>query len=233
MIHFTPQARLDASPSRGSRLVRSWFGVPAPTPDASLSIEMTPAPGELWLITGGSGAGKSTLLRSFRDRLGHVALDLQTCDPPEIPLADMCDEATLELWLERLARLGLGEVWSWLRTPAQLSDGQRWRLRLAWALRDVRRGVDPRVLVCDEFAAVLDRVSAMVVARSLRQELDRARGLVGAVVATSHDDLIDALDPDVIVECDFGRVELIHAVRKPASAEESPPRSRPGSPPAG
>jgi len=212
-----------------------WFGVPEPTPEASLSIDVTPAPGELWLITGASGAGKSTLLRSIRARLGHVALDLQACEPPEIPLADMCDEATLELWLERLTRLGLGEVWSWLRTPSQLSEGQRWRLRLAWAMRDLRRGVDPRMLVCDEFAAVLDRVSAVVVARSLRLELDHARGQVGAVVATSHDDLIEALDPDVIVECDFGRVELVRreAIRRPASAAGSPPRSRPESPPAG
>jgi hypothetical protein len=27
-------------------------------------------------------------------------------------------------------------------------------------------------------------------------------------VATSHDDLVGALDPDVVVACDFGRFEV-------------------------
>jgi ABC-type ATPase with predicted acetyltransferase domain len=227
----------DASIGPGSRLVRRWFDVPAPVDDVAHTIDASPAPGELWLITGASGAGKSTLLRSLRARSGWTTLDLHACEPPDIPLADMCDESTLELWLERLARLGLGEVWSWLRTPAQLSDGQRWRLRLAWAMRDLARDADPRILVCDEFAALLDRVSAIIVARSLRVEVDRSHRRVGAVVATSHDDLIDALDPDAIVECDFGAIELIRrdrsGVRTPASAAGSPPRSPPGSPPAG
>src|SRR5205085_438875 len=108
--------------------------------------------------------------------------------------------------LRSLSRVGLAEVWTYLRTPAELSEGQRWRLRLALALVSPTRC--PRtILACDEFAAKLDRVSASVVARTLRRTICGS-GKVSAIVATSHDDLIRALEPDVIVRCDFGRVSV-------------------------
>ncbi len=58
------------------------------------------------------------------------------------------------------------------------------------------------VIVCDEFAAVLDRLTAMIVARCLRRAID-AHPNVAAVVATSHEDLIAALKPDVVVAVRF------------------------------
>src|SRR5207248_9473630 len=105
-----------------------------------------------------------------------------------------------------LARVGLSEAWTYLRTPSELSEGQRWRFKLALALHRagamivsqesartslLAAGGSPRgdaeptgapahgydwrevresspILACDEFAAVLDRVTAMVVARCLR-----------------------------------------------------------------
>jgi ABC-type ATPase with predicted acetyltransferase domain len=68
------------------------------------------------------------------------------------------------------------------------------------------------VMTCDEFAAVLDRVTAWVVARCLRRAIDASRSKIAAVVATSHDDLVDALDPEVVVNCDFGKTRV--ATRK-------------------
>jgi ABC-type ATPase with predicted acetyltransferase domain len=62
------------------------------------------------------------------------------------------------------------------------------------------------VLACDEFGAVLDRVTAIVVARALRRAVS-SRGDVCAVLATSHDDLRGALLPEVEVRCDFGAFE--------------------------
>jgi ABC-type ATPase with predicted acetyltransferase domain len=62
-----------------------------------------------------------------------------------------------------------------------------------------------QLLVCDEFAVLLDRVSAATVARSLRRAIDRL-GRVGvplaAAVATSHDDLRPALLPDRVRWCE-------------------------------
>ena len=125
----------------------------------------------------------------------------------------------------------LGEAWTYLRTPTELSEGQRWRFRLALALHHASRGAvreendsraaaredngspaavrnenDLPVIACDEFAAVLDRVTALIVAHRLRRAID-ALPHAAAVVATSHEDIEPALSAEVIVRCDFGRVE--------------------------
>ncbi len=63
------------------------------------------------------------------------------------------------------------------------------------------------ILACDEFAAMLDRVSAAIVARTLRRAVTGSPHLC-AVVATSHDDLVAALQPDRIIRCDFGRISF-------------------------
>ena len=124
------------------------------------------------------------------------------------------DDDVLRETLLALARVGLAEAWTYLRTPAELSDGQRWRLRLAVALERARREMSNHstarvVLVADEFAALLDRVTGCVVARSLRRAVAPG-SRVAAVVATAHDDddVTRALSPDVLVRCDFGRVTV-------------------------
>jgi ABC-type ATPase with predicted acetyltransferase domain len=132
--------------------------------------------------------------------------------PPATPLVDCFGEETpLREILLLLARVGLGEAWSYLRSAEELSEGQRFRLKLALALHSAtRRSPDGRrrvILICDEFAAVLDRITAMVVARCLRRAID-ANPMLAAVVATSHEDLQPALKPDTIAWCDFGRVEV-------------------------
>jgi ABC-type ATPase with predicted acetyltransferase domain len=183
--------------------------------------------GRVVLVTGASGSGKSTLLarlgRTFRGRRGRgawvefdrvrVPADVRVVDAMAEAMGGGDDDASIVAALEALSRVGLGEVWSYLRRPGELSEGQRWRLRLALALertpsKKVAPARDPvDVLAADEFAAPLDRVTAMVVARALRRAAD-ARPNLCAVVATSHDDLLGALDPDVVVRCDFDSVTV-------------------------
>src|SRR5204863_8195276 len=76
-------------------------------------------------------------------------------------------------------------------------------------LKPTRRcGLAERViLLIDEFAALLDRVTAAIVARCLRRAVSSTPRLC-AIVATSHHDLTAALMPDVIVNCDFRRIEV-------------------------
>jgi ABC-type ATPase with predicted acetyltransferase domain len=165
------------------------------------------------LLTGPSGSGKSSLLRALRrhaKRAGVTTINLRRITFPERPIVDLFDrDATLEHTLRRLARVGLAEVWTWLRPPSQISEGQRWRLRLALAIERVERSASPALLVCDEFAAVLDRVTACIVSSVLRRAVDAHRDRLAALVATSHDDLGTALAADVTIECDFGRITII------------------------
>jgi ABC-type ATPase with predicted acetyltransferase domain len=137
-------------------------------------------PGTVTLITGASGGGKSTLLRQLRAQHPHQAwLDVGEIELPDLTVVDCFDSDELVEVLMTLGRVGLGEVWTYLRNPSQLSEGQRWRLKLAlglWRLRD-RQGV----LVADEFCAMLDRISARVVARCLRKTIDANRRIATVV----------------------------------------------------
>ncbi len=93
-----------------------------------------------------------------------------------------------------LSACGLGEAQLMLRTPCELSDGQRYRFRLALALS--RR---PEWVVADEFTATLDRTLAKVVAYNIRRQCDRTG--TGFLLATTHEDIVADLNPDLHVHC--------------------------------
>ena len=63
-----------------------------------------------------------------------------------------------------LSGCGLSEARLLLRTPAELSEGQRYRFRLAFALASAAKWI-----AADEFTATLDRTLARVVAFNLRK----------------------------------------------------------------
>ncbi len=217
-------------------LIRRLFALPryARPPQGAVPMAVLrsaiPDAGEIALYTGPSGGGKSRLLDAVR-AAHRDDPSVLWIEPTQIALNDadgscvierMCQEiglrdaapAPIELALELLSRVGLAEAWTYLQTPDQLSDGQRWRLILALAIaRALRIGKEGQTTVTamiamDEFAALLDRITARIVARALRRLIDRQgddRGpaRVSAIVATSHDDLATALDPDIVVTCDF------------------------------
>ena len=214
---FLPPAPPIRSPRAAT--VAQWFGLinrptstssPTPQPAASHSPRLSlPPPRTITLITGPSGAGKSSLLRELMRSRRRRWIDAAALELPDRPLVDCFDERiSLIDVLLLLSRVGLGEAWTYLRKPSELSDGQHWRAKLALAIRTSSTRAHGRarlpVVVADEFAALLDRVTATVVARALRRTIDASPNL-SAVVATSHEDLAAALRPDTIIHCDFGR----------------------------
>ena len=101
-----------------------------------------------------------------------------------------------------MALAGLSDAYLYIRKPSELSDGQRYRFRLAKLLES-----NAEVWVADEFGAVLDRITAKVVANNF-QKVARAHGRIG-IVATTHTDLVEELAPNLIVQKRFmDRVEL-------------------------
>lgn len=186
-------------------------------------IELTIAPHEVVFITGASGSGKSTLLRLIGEALAgrddvSVVDFAQLPQPPEVALVDVfevegpdeqeppvepgADGQGLERTLRLLSLAGLNDAFVMLRSPGQLSDGQRYRLRLAQAMDAAERADGWTVVLADEFGAALDRVTTQVIAHNVRKWTRRRP--VCFIAATTHDDLLEALEPDCVVEQQLG-----------------------------
>jgi ABC-type lipoprotein export system ATPase subunit/GNAT superfamily N-acetyltransferase len=174
------------------------FGLPDREPEHVICENMLLdiRPGDLVLFTGQSGSGKSSLLRAAGEQLG--AVDAMALALPDRPLVDALP-GTVEERLDMLAACGLSEARLLLRTPGELSDGQRYRFRLAFALSS-----GASFLMADEFAAHLDRTLAKVLAFNLRKLATRSG--VGMLLATTHEDLTDDLQPDLWVKCRDGHI---------------------------
>jgi ABC-type ATPase with predicted acetyltransferase domain len=157
------------------------------------SCQLTVEPGQIVYITGPSGAGKSVLLREFENAVRTA----ERINLNQILLSDDrtvidCFEGDLLTRLRLLSVAGLNDVFCILNQPENLSEGQKWRFRLAKALAAKKRFV-----FADEFCSELDRVTAAVISHNLRKFARRA-GVI-FFLASSHDDILLDLQPDVLV----------------------------------
>jgi len=174
--------------------------------DAAAALDAALKPGQIAFLTGPSGSGKSTLLRALERRLGPRVMHARTLDLRDPrPLIDLLD-LPLDAALALLARAGLAETLLLARPPHQLSEGERARAALACLLARAARQPTQRrstTLLIDEFASTLDRITAASVARTLRRSISTPGtrgGRLRLVAATAHDDLLEALAPDLLVE---------------------------------
>jgi ABC-type ATPase with predicted acetyltransferase domain len=159
-----------------------------------LELEIHPA--DVVYITGQSGSGKSLLLRELAAQMEArgkkiANIDAVVLDPAK-PLIDQIGKDTNEA-LRLLSAVGINDAYLYIRKPGELSDGQRYRFRLA---KVIEAGAD--VWVADEFMAVLDRTTAKVIAFGL-QKLARQENAI-LLVATTHTDLTADLYPTLYIE---------------------------------
>jgi ABC-type transport system involved in cytochrome c biogenesis ATPase subunit/N-acetylglutamate synthase-like GNAT family acetyltransferase len=153
--------------------------------------------GDLIYLTGDSGGGKTLLLRAFKDFFGQEAIELGDLEiNPEETLVEGVGNDVKEA-IEILSLCGLNDAFLFLRKYKELSDGQKYRYKLA-KLVDAR---EKSVWVIDEFCATLDRVMARIIAY-LIQKVARRLGKT-VVAATTHSDLIEDFQPDIVVEKGF------------------------------
>lgn len=151
--------------------------------------------GDIVYVTGQSGAGKSTVLRELASQMEldeYKVANLDAVKLLEVPLIDQIGKTTTEA-LNFLSIAGLNDAYLFIRKPSELSDGQRYRFRLA---KIIESGAN--VWVADEFLAVLDRVTAKVLAFNL-QKIARSVGAT-VIVATTHGDMVADLAPSLVIE---------------------------------
>lgn len=163
-------------------------------------------------VTGDSGSGKSVLLRAIKQDLESEALDIADVEvEKDTPLIETVGE-TLEEGLELLAKVGLSDAFLFLRTFNELSDGQKYRYRIAKLMES-----KAQFWILDEFAATLDRDTAKIVSFNL-QKLARQEGRC-VIAATTHSDLARDLNPDVHIHKRFGKEIEVNYGRKKTSGE--------------
>jgi len=174
-------------------------------------FELKLAEGDVVYITGDSGSGKSVLLRALREDLGEEATSLEDIQVDlEKPLIDTVGDSFREA-LTLLSRVGLNDAFLFLRKYRQLSDGQRYRYRIA---RMIDSGKS--YWLCDEFCSTLDRTTARIVAFNI-QKLARRTGST-LVVATTHTDLEMDLNPSILIRKGWGEeIEVNYVPNSEAS----------------
>ena len=194
--------------------VQTAFGIDPDIGDNVIArgVEIEYAPGKIVLFTGPSGSGKSSLLRQASRRIRNaVRLDdfcqVQGGFGKKAIIDCLCDSAEESAHL--LSLCGLGEAYLMLRSPGELSDGQRYRFALAKCLAEGKKTV-----IADEWCAKLDRLTAKVLSRNARKVADKRR--IGMLLATTHEDIIDDLQPDIIVTPKGGGVVEVKKKDHPA-----------------
>lgn len=168
--------------------------------------------GDVIYITGQSGSGKSLLLRELANQMNDHEFLNQVADvdsiewEEDVPLIDQVGETMAEA-IRILSIAGINDAYLLIRSPKQLSDGQKYRLALAKLIES-----NAKIWVADEFGAKLDRTTAKVVAYSM-QKVARQMGAT-LIVATTHTDLGDELGPTITVEKRYmDKIEIIKGAK--------------------
>lgn len=161
--------------------------------------------GDIVYITGPSGSGKSVLLGELEKKISQKQrINLARIALPSDKNVIDCVETNLISSLRTLSVAGLNDVFCIIEQPAHLSEGQKYRYRLAMSL-----AAGKKYIIADEFCSNLDRITAAVIAHNIRK-FALATGTVFLLASSCEDILIDLL-PDVLVVKDIdGPAEVIY-----------------------
>lgn len=146
-------------------------------------------------VTGTSGSGKSFLLKNvFNKFKNSLSIDDIKIDENEVLIEGIGTD--LNDALKKLNLAGLGDAFLYLRKYSQLSDGQKYRYKIAKFI-----DINADIWIIDEACVKLDRTTAKIVSYNLQKIARRLNKCV--ICATTHEDLYDALKPSLIIRKGF------------------------------
>lgn len=212
MAEYTINKRFKTRAERSTRVleIAEAFGLGLDDKEFVVfdNLKLTVNQGDVVYITGQSGSGKSVALRELSKLMSDEGLHVADIDKVEfldVPLVDQIGAKDMQASLYYLSLAGLNDANLFIRKPHELSDGQRYRFRLA---KIIESGA--KVWVADEFLAVLDRDTAKVIAFNL-QRIARSVGAT-LMVATTHTDMVNDLAPNLFIDKRYReKIEVIVA----------------------
>jgi hypothetical protein len=147
-----------------------------------------PSKYNIGVIYGTSGSGKSTLLKEFGHEDNHYWDDDR---------AIMSHFVTPDDGIDKLSAVGLNSIPSWYKAYDVLSNGEAFRADLS---RSIYSGA-----VIDEFSSVVDRNVAKSASVGLSKFIKR-NDITNVVISTCHEDVLDWLEPDWVINTNNGEV---------------------------
>jgi len=147
-----------------------------------------PSDYNIGVIYGTSGSGKSTLLKEFGTENVHTWDNTKSV----ISHFDNPDDG-----INKLSAVGLNSIPTWYKPYNVLSNGEQFRADLS---RSIHSGV-----VIDEFSSVVDRNVAKASSVALSKYIKR-NNIKNVVISTCHEDVLDWLEPDWVINTNNGEV---------------------------
>ena len=146
---------------------------------------------KIGVIFGASGTGKTTIAREIMGDDYFIA--------PEFVSRSVIDDMPKDKSVEQITRMftgvGFGSVPSWLKSYSVLSNGEKMRVDIAYALLS-----DREAIVFDEFTSVVDRQVARIGSMCIQKNIRKSSKKFVAV--SCHDDVIDWIEPDWVFDTD-------------------------------
>lgn len=150
------------------------------------------------VIYGASGTGKTTLAKQM---FGNDCFDLNL-DKSKCVIDQFSDGFSYEERVAMLNSIGLSQVSCWIKPINTLSNGQQARASAAIAM-----STNKQIIVLDEWTSVVDRNVAKAMSHCLQRFARKFNKKI--MVCSCHEDILEWLKPDVIINCDNNLIENI------------------------
>lgn len=150
------------------------------------------------VIFGASGSGKTTIAKEIFGGDYFVRPKYRASSVVD----DMPKHSSVEDITRTFTSVGFGSVPSWLKPYAVLSNGEKMRVDIAYALLRKKQ-----LAVFDEFTSVVDRQVAQIGSFCIQKATRKANRQFIAV--SCHDDIIDWLEPDWIFDANVMEFRMV------------------------